>query len=42
VVENCTQLKEINLRGFDKVHANVVASMVSSRPSLRKIKALFE
>jgi len=39
VVENCTQLREINLMGCDKVHHNVVASMVLSRPSLRKIIA---
>jgi hypothetical protein len=31
VVENCTQLKEINLKGCDKVHADVVESMLSSR-----------
>ncbi|GAU22372.1 hypothetical protein TSUD_107010 [Trifolium subterraneum] len=37
VVENCTQLREINLMGCTKVHANVVASMVLSRPSLRRI-----
>ncbi|KAK2414133.1 F-box/LRR-repeat protein [Trifolium repens] len=36
VVENCTQLREISLRGCDRVHANVV-SMMLSRPSLRKI-----
>jgi len=41
VVNNCTQLREINLRGCDKVHmnANTVALMVFSRPSLRKITA---
>ncbi|XP_045830015.1 F-box/LRR-repeat protein 14-like [Trifolium pratense] len=37
VVENCTQLREINLRGCYKVHKNIVASMISSRPSLKKI-----
>ena len=37
VVKNCTQLREINLRDCDKVHHNVVASMLFSRPSLRKI-----
>jgi len=39
VVNNCTQLREINLRGCDKVpmNANTVALMVFSRPSLRKI-----
>ncbi|XP_024630111.2 uncharacterized protein [Medicago truncatula] len=42
VVENCTQLEEIDLRGCYKVHRSVVSSMVSSRPSLRKIIALFE
>jgi F-box/leucine-rich repeat protein 2/20 len=36
-IKNCTQLKEINLRDCLKVPADVVASMVSSRPSLRKI-----
>jgi len=39
VLENCTQLREINLKGCDKVHASVVDSMVFSRPSLRKIIA---
>ncbi|CAJ2656370.1 unnamed protein product [Trifolium pratense] len=41
VVENCTQLREINLRDCDKVHlnANSVSLMVFSRPSLRKITA---
>ncbi|CAJ2663962.1 F-box/LRR-repeat protein 3-like [Trifolium pratense] len=39
VVENCTQLREINLNGCQKVHANVIASMVLSRPSLRRIVA---
>ncbi|KAK2432265.1 F-box/LRR-repeat protein [Trifolium repens] len=37
VVENCTQLKEINLVGCLKVNANVVA--VFSRPLLRMITA---
>jgi F-box/leucine-rich repeat protein 2/20 len=37
VVKSCTQLKEINLISCCKVHATVVASMVLSRPSLRKI-----
>ncbi|XP_004491924.2 F-box/LRR-repeat protein 14-like [Cicer arietinum] len=39
VVENCTKLREINLKGCNKVHANAddVASIVISRPSLRKI-----
>jgi uncharacterized protein YjbI with pentapeptide repeats len=31
VVENCTQLKEINLKGCDKVHGDVFESMVHSR-----------
>jgi len=39
VVENCTQLREISLRGCDNVHTNIVATMVFSRPSLRKIIA---
>ncbi|RHN65016.1 putative leucine-rich repeat domain, L domain-containing protein [Medicago truncatula] len=39
VLENCTQLREINLNGCDKVHTSVVDSMVFSRPSLRKITA---
>jgi hypothetical protein len=38
VVENCIQLKEISLMECDRVHVNV-ASMVLSRPSLRKIIA---
>jgi len=37
VVENCKELREINLKGCNKVNANVVDSMVFSRPSLRKI-----
>ncbi|XP_045800430.1 F-box/LRR-repeat protein 2-like [Trifolium pratense] len=37
VVENCKQLREINLNDCQNVHANVVASMVLSRPSLRRI-----
>ncbi|GAU35723.1 hypothetical protein TSUD_258980 [Trifolium subterraneum] len=37
VIKYCTQLKEINLRHCYKVHADVVASMVFLRPSLRKI-----
>ncbi|RHN58310.1 putative leucine-rich repeat domain, L domain-containing protein [Medicago truncatula] len=37
-VENCTQLREINLRGCDNVNDDdIVASMVFSRPSLKKI-----
>jgi hypothetical protein len=36
-VENCTQLRKISLYGCQKVHADVVSSMVSSRPLLRKI-----
>jgi len=36
VVENCTQLREINLEFCDRVHANIVEKMLSSRPSLRK------
>ena len=39
VVENCKQLREINLRKCRGVHGDVVASMVFSRPSLRKIIA---
>ncbi|AES99034.2 F-box/LRR protein [Medicago truncatula] len=39
VVENCTQLRKINFYGCQKVHADFVSSMVSSRPSLRKITA---
>jgi F-box/leucine-rich repeat protein 2/20 len=37
VVEKCTQLREINLQGCNKVAADVVDLMVSIRPSLRKI-----
>jgi len=39
VVENCTQLRMIRLDGCHKVNGIVVASMVSSRPSFRKIIA---
>ncbi|XP_058732691.1 uncharacterized protein LOC131604257 [Vicia villosa] len=38
VVENCTQLREINLQNCDKVHGNV-SSMLLSSSSLRKIIA---
>ncbi|CAK8574584.1 unnamed protein product [Lathyrus sativus] len=37
VVENCLQLREINLTSCDKVHPKVVASMIFSRPTLKKI-----
>jgi hypothetical protein len=37
VVEKCTQLREINLQGCNKVGVDVVDLMVSIRPSLRKI-----
>ncbi|XP_058781933.1 uncharacterized protein LOC131656349, partial [Vicia villosa] len=37
VLENCSQLRQINLRGCLKVHKDVFHSMVFSRPSLRKI-----
>jgi len=39
VVEKCTKLREINLKGCFKVQANFVASMIFSRPSLREITA---
>ncbi|XP_013455008.2 F-box protein At3g58530 [Medicago truncatula] len=39
VVENCKQLREINLKNCRGVQGDIVASMVSSRPSLRKIIA---
>ncbi|KAK7294036.1 hypothetical protein RJT34_16919 [Clitoria ternatea] len=39
VVENCTQLREINLKSCYNVAASVVTWMVFSRPSLRKITA---
>ncbi|GAU44988.1 hypothetical protein TSUD_184890 [Trifolium subterraneum] len=39
VLENCTQLREISLRGCDEVNSNIISSMISSRPSLRKIIA---
>ncbi|KEH28637.1 putative leucine-rich repeat domain, L domain-containing protein [Medicago truncatula] len=39
VGENCLQLREINLKGCLKVDHDVVASLVFSRPSLRKITA---
>jgi F-box/leucine-rich repeat protein 2/20 len=38
VLENCTQLKEIDLRGCRNVHTNVVL-MLFLRPSLRNITA---
>ncbi|KAJ4718575.1 putative F-box/LRR-repeat protein [Melia azedarach] len=37
VVENCRTLREINLRWCDGVNIDIVAWMVFSRPSLRKI-----
>ncbi|XP_057452834.1 F-box/LRR-repeat protein 3-like [Lotus japonicus] len=39
VVENCKQLREINLHGCYRVAGSVVAWMVFSRPTLRKIVA---
>jgi F-box/leucine-rich repeat protein 2/20 len=39
VAKNCTKLREISLRGCYRVDADVVGSIVSSRPSLRKITA---
>lgn len=39
VVENCTRLREINLVSCYEVAASVVAWMVFSRPSLRRIMA---
>ncbi|KHN01288.1 F-box/LRR-repeat protein 20 [Glycine soja] len=39
VVGKCTRLREINLGSCDEVGANVVAWMVFSRPSLRRIMA---
>lgn len=37
MVEKCAQLREINLSGCEKLHAGVAASIVFSRPSMRKI-----
>ncbi|KAH9667285.1 f-box domain-containing protein [Citrus sinensis] len=37
VVEHCRTLREINLRWCDEVNVDIVAWMVFSRPSLRKI-----
>ncbi|XP_058736775.1 uncharacterized protein LOC131609132 [Vicia villosa] len=39
VVDNCTQLREINLNNCLNVHTNLAASMLFSSPSLRKITA---
>jgi hypothetical protein len=39
VAKNCKKLREISLRGCYRVDADVVGSIVSSRPSLRKITA---
>ncbi|PNX85345.1 F-box/LRR-repeat protein [Trifolium pratense] len=39
VLENCTQLREIDLTGCHQVNSNFLSSMISSRPSLRKIIA---
>jgi F-box/leucine-rich repeat protein 2/20 len=39
VVENCTQLREINLQDCLKVASDVVDLMISIRPSLKKITA---
>ncbi|XP_058746914.1 uncharacterized protein LOC131619892 [Vicia villosa] len=36
VIENCTQLKEIDLSNCEKVNVDVVVSMLSSRPSFEK------
>ncbi|KAJ9189941.1 hypothetical protein P3X46_001186 [Hevea brasiliensis] len=37
VVQNCTRLREINLKWCDNINVDIVARMVFSRPSLRKI-----
>jgi hypothetical protein len=37
VLENCTQLRELNLRNCHNVHRDVLASLILSRPSLRKL-----
>jgi F-box/leucine-rich repeat protein 2/20 len=39
VLDNCTQLREINLGYCRKVRYNIVHKMVLSKPSLRKITA---
>ena len=39
VLENCTKLREINLRACNKVNVNAVDSMLFLRPPLRKIIA---
>ncbi|CAJ2640294.1 F-box/LRR-repeat protein [Trifolium pratense] len=39
VLDNCTQLREINLGYCPRVHYNIVDKMVLSKPSLRKITA---
>ncbi|KEH28627.1 F-box/RNI superfamily protein [Medicago truncatula] len=36
-LEKCTQLREINLKYGPKVRGDVLASLIFSRPSLRKI-----
>jgi len=41
VVENCTQLREINLNCCFNVHGDVLASLILSRPSLRRITTPF-
>ncbi|EEF35079.1 F-box/LRR-repeat protein 2 [Ricinus communis] len=37
VVQNCTKLREMNLKWCDNVKVDMIATMVFSRPSLRKI-----
>jgi len=37
VLEKCTQLREINLKRCRQVHGDVLASLIFSRPSLRKL-----
>lgn len=37
VVQNCERLREINLKWCDNVKVDIIAHMVFSRPSLRKI-----
>jgi hypothetical protein len=37
VLEKCTQLREINLKYCPEVHGDVLASLIFSRPSLRKL-----
>ncbi|KEH28622.1 F-box/LRR protein [Medicago truncatula] len=42
VLEKCAQLREINLKMCGQVHDDVLASLIFSRPSLRKLSTPYD